>query len=576
MSGASPVKTITSSTLIELPTGQAHLVDDAADGLRRCAHAFADNIGTIVRAEKILGDWTGEAKMSCAAQCDTQREKVNLFRHASTHAATALRQYADALRTHKLAIKSLDAQAKEAMDTIRRADKLADEAREEATKAGDKALEAVASTRPDAPREVQKWGDTAAAKTAEAGRHARTANGATTELDRLRRKAKQHLNEIEEAADAATSKLRAVMNTLPTTSYQDITGVGELVLLSKAVETKAGITIFTIHIGAGHTVITETLANKEVKVTLMDTVEAGLDLTAGGKLKAGTADGAKGGLSPSVALTLMAALSSGKTFKFKNAKEAQKFVDDATHKNMEELAGDLFALDDYDADPIETFTKGGVDVELSVDGGKGISASAGAGAAVATKEDTKSGDITSIYEVYAKAGADLDLLTVGASASAKGTSALAVTRDKAGKVTKLQISNAVETSAEVNVKSGDLKDLTKQIKEAGAEVKSGNTKLVQTDVELDVNDRNRALVDHYLESGAIDTHAAKNLAQELDHSGQINVNVYERQIDGFEIIAKGEGFGINASHTTTTDGLLSSKRKPPGDPEYHRIPVPAR
>ena len=74
---------------IELPTGQAHLVDDAADGLRRCAHAFADNIGTITRAEQILGDWTGEAQMACRSRCSEQRDQVNHFRHGATHAATA-------------------------------------------------------------------------------------------------------------------------------------------------------------------------------------------------------------------------------------------------------------------------------------------------------------------------------------------------------------------------------------------------------------------------------------------------------------------------------------------------------
>ncbi len=572
MSCSSPVKTLMSETGIELPTGQAHLVDDAADGLRRCAHAFADNIGTIVRAEKILGDWTGEAKMSCAAQCNTQREKVNLFRHACTHAATALRVYADALRTHKLAIKRLDEQAKDAMDTARRAQKLAEDARTDATKAGEKALEAVASTRPDAPNEVKRWGDKAADKTAEAGRHAKTANGAVQALERLRKKARTHLHEIEAAADVAASQLTCVMGSLPTTSYQDITGVGELVLLSKTVETKAGITVFTIHIGAAHTVITEKLAGGEVKVTVMDTVEAGLDLTAGGKLKAGSADSAKGGLTPNVALTLMAALSNGKTFQFKNAKDAEKFINDIEHKNMEELAGDIFAMDDYDAEPVETFQKGGVDMTVSADGGP-LSGKLGAGESIAVKKDEKTGATTSIHEVYAQASAALEILTVGASGSAKATSAMGVTRDKAGNVTKLVFSSGVETSGAINVTSGDLKGLSKQITEAGANVSSENSKLVQTEVQLDVNDRNRALVEQYLQKGRIDAHASENLADELDRSGQINVNVYERQIDGFEIMAKGEGFAVEASHKTTTDGLVSSNVKPPGDPEYHRQPV---
>jgi hypothetical protein len=197
------------------------------------------------------------------------------------------------------------------------------------------------------------------------------------------------------------------------------------------------------------------------------------------------------------------------------------------------------------------------------------SGSLGAGAAIATKHDEQTGADTTIYKVFAEAAADLDLLTVGASGAVKGTSALEVTREK-GQVTKLSISSAVETSAAVNVASGDLKDVTKKIKQASGKLSSGKTKLVQTDIQLDVDDRNREIVETYLNSGATNPDAAGDLARELDRSGQMEVNVYDRQVDGFEFQLKGEGFGVEGKSETTTDGLLSSSVKPPGDPEYHR------
>ena len=99
---------------------------------------------------------------------------------------------------------------------------------------------------------------------------------------------------------------------------------------------------------------------------------------------------------------------------------------------------------------------------------------------------------------------------------------------------------------------------------------SGNTKLVQTDIQLNVDDRNRAIVDAYLTGGPAGNDAADDLVRELDRNGQTEINVYNRQVDGFEFQLKGEGFGAEGKSQTTTDRLASSSVKPPGDPEYHR------
>ena len=61
---------------------------------------------------------TGPARRgsACRSRCSEQRDQVNHFRHGATHAATALRRYADALRTNKHAIKRIVVDAEAAQD----------------------------------------------------------------------------------------------------------------------------------------------------------------------------------------------------------------------------------------------------------------------------------------------------------------------------------------------------------------------------------------------------------------------------------------------------------------------------
>ena len=224
---SSVLTTASSVPGIELPTGQAHLVDDAADGLRRCAHAFADNIGTITRAEQVLGDWTGEAQMACRSRCSEQRDQVNHFRHGATHAATALRRYADALRTNKHAIKRIVVDAEAAQDRITTARKHAAEARQDAADAVKRAGEVVVQPRPDAAAQAEKWGTRAVERAQDAGRHETAATSAADDLETLKRRARRHLQEIEDAADTAARALRAIAGTLPRVSYENLNGVGD-------------------------------------------------------------------------------------------------------------------------------------------------------------------------------------------------------------------------------------------------------------------------------------------------------------------------------------------------------------
>ena len=95
----------------------------------------------------------------------------------------------------------------------------------------------VVQPRPDAAAQAEKWGTRAVGRAQDAGRHETAATSAADDLETLKRRARRHLQGIEDAADTAARALRAIAGTLPRVSYENLNGVGDLVLVSKTVAT---------------------------------------------------------------------------------------------------------------------------------------------------------------------------------------------------------------------------------------------------------------------------------------------------------------------------------------------------
>jgi hypothetical protein len=549
---------------IPMPTGDAQAVDDAADALRRCAHAFADHRGTIVRAQRSLGDWSGEAKRACDSRCDTVTAQVDLFRHGSTDAATALRTYAVVLHHSTLAVARNIQEAEAARDRMARAQADAATAKAAAAAASKKATAAAAH--PLGAPKAQDLQAEADAHAQQCSAHERTANGCQAEIDAIARRAHTHLEAIRDAAQVANTTLIRVASELPTIEPQNVDGPADVVLSTSTSTIGGSITIVIFKLGADHTVIQETQPGGATKVTIINELAAGLSATFGGKLNVGKSSGDKDAptLGTSLTAELMAIAGKGRSWNFESPDEAEDFV----HSDiLAHLGADDGAIEEFRELGIDASAEGTVGSERA-----SANANAEAAATVGARRDLVNGEITTYYKLMASAAAGAEVLSAGASAGAEGTSVTAVTRDKHGNIVKLAIQSGTSTNADVDLgAAADLREVASKIKEVNGGMSSSHKHVVQTDVQLNVDEHNRAIVEHYLKTLGRDPHAVDDLVNELDRDAGVVVTQTSVDESGGSIGGRDTLISAEGHDTHEEEQVDSVKIKLPGDDEFHTV-----
>ena len=561
---------------IEMPPGEPHAVEAAAQSMTRVAGGFERTAGVASRAVASVPSWDGLASINFTLQCGDYGEAARQAHTGCSQGATLLKTYAHELTTAKHQIRQLQHQAQvedkkrqaaaadlaEAQGRYRGASMSAKMSAFESVADGGAALQA-----------AQHEMDRAQADMTRAGTQLGQAEGA---LEQLRSRGKAINTAIRGKATTTAGQVHGVMEQMPTVMGGQGTSSGSTTTSADQEKISGALTIVIVKIGADRSLIRERHADGTWTVTDVKGIEGGVafdpapgvSFTGDGAKKTG-GKGKLGGLggSPDFEAAYLAQYESGKTFEFGNQADADRYIQAQKDGNPPAGgtynpygSGMYFAQKGDDKKranwawaekqkPKETYSQGGETASLdasATEAGSGGSVSGSLTDAMGTKH-AADGSYTNYYKQGASGSAGLTSPIAHATAKGGVESTIGISYDRAGHPTGVTVTSAhsgdLSSGLDLKGEHGDSK--------VGLGGSSGEGSRTETETHLGVLDNaDRHALQRYLDSNGTDTAA---LQHRLDANGHTTVRVYSTTEDSTKINVDGKilKFEAGDSHSTS-------------------------
>ena len=369
--------------------------------------------------------------------------------------------------------------------------------------------------------------------------------------------------------------------------------------------TKANANVFIaiVQIDKDSILIREDYSDGSSKFTIVDNTEAAGELFAGAKAKAG-----KFGLNYSAEASLGAGLAGGRVFEFDNQKDANAFQDKvqaaggfdgilrdlASYNDTIPIVGwhnplggiDDWALDQLGVDdnkdlptPTETYIEGKafLNGEAGAGGGIGVvdgelkGLIEGAGVVKVTTAGENKGDVEFTVQLDADASGNLTVATVGGGVGGKlgFTATISLDAQNGYKPDKLVLKGNGSYTGSLDTKllleAGELKDVSKALKEVSLSSSAGEGQGFELSAELDLKDP--ANLDATLRALTSQGQDALPLIQAIDDKGTIGFDTYSlstEESEGSIKVGLGVGGGGGGSSSSETESGRSGYVRPPG------------
>jgi hypothetical protein len=541
---------------IEAPDGDPGAVRDAAVSLRKASGGFRMVRGAVRRAGAAVVIWDGWASFVFHLTSGNIANDASSGDDACGMAAHALDVYADRLADAKKDIEQMQTAGLELESQRDRALQLAQDAGERLAGALAAMPMAALGSGGDGGAELSRLQGEAQQAGADAAQYAGAAGAAEDALERLRAKARDRLEALEQDGDAAAGRVRAAYGSLPEVLGSRAGSVGGIPLLSHTERTSVALTVVVIRIGANEAVVKEHLANGSWRVTMVKGLEGGfefdpvpgfaIDATGKGGIPTDS-PGAKAGrlgASPDIQAAYLAQHEEGEVFTFRSEADADRFIqyrDKDTELAYGPPYGAPIAMEMYrdsltDADraaiewadrqqPVETYEQSGTKAGASVTAGgacAGVSALQGLG----TRIDTETGAQTRYSKLSGEVAAEFAPPGAQVGGKLNGEAIVGITRTRDGDVTGMTInlSGTAQSSGGLGAEI-PIKDLAGKSSVSGHELAGTRVERV---IHIDANDPGNAeAIERFAASGGSDPRAVIEIASRMDEDARVDIRHFD-------------------------------------------------